>query len=448
MKALFLDVYKDSNTRVSKDTAGGYGTENKLGRGMFAPLAERMIKNGVFWPNLGFMHSVNELKSRGFDVSYQRVIDRKSGDFLGEIESQRPDVIFLCSSLVCFETELSVAVELSRRMPDVKVVLLGQIALELRDEIPPAINIVGGNYEFLFSNQLQFSKFFEGLSAGRQIIERDQVPTEGSLLPIDWSLFGGGFDNRLFTKKKNYPVLTSRGCPYSCIEYCSYPVAQGRKVRHENVSETINNLRSIEQINPNGHVIFRDPVFTISRPRTLELLKAMAEADLRLTCTAELHLKNCDEQTIDALRKANVTHVKFGIESSSEFVRKGSFRYSVSNDEQKKIIHQLKLAGITTDGMFILGMPDDSHQSMNDTIDYACSLGLDFAQFSIFTPYPGTERFEKMKSLMNFDRYEQLNQFSLRFKHKKLSPEDVERALYRAYFKFYKNKLVKVLGLL
>ena len=108
----------------------------------------------------------------------------------------------------------------------------------------------------------------------------------------------------------------------------------------------------------------------------------------------------------------------------------------------------MKSAGIVTDGMFILGMPSDDEQSMNDTVNYACNLGLDYAQFSIFTPYPGTSSFHKMQSDLTFDRFEQLNQFSLQFKHKKLTAELIHRTMYLAYFKFYKNKISRVIGLL
>ena len=445
MKILFLDVYKSSPTRISKDTAGGYGTENLLGKGLFASTAQRLIKNGVFWPNLGFMHAVNEAHAQNHHVKYEKILH---SDLFTIDGLQKYDFIFICSSLVCFETEIRAAEDLSLRLPLTPIALLGQISIELISKIPSQLHVIGGNYEYIFANKSTLDNLLASFSKGRIVIYKTDIAEVLNLIPIEWKLFRGGFNNKLFSKKKSYPVLVGRGCPYSCIEYCSYPVSQGRKVHFQHLKNTIDSLNKIAEEDPNGHLIFRDPVFTINRTRALELLRTMASANLPLTSTVELHLKNCDSEVIEALRAAKVTHAKFGIESSSEFIRGNSRRYSVSNDEQKKTIENLKSSGIVTDGMFILGMPSDDEQTMNDTVNYACNLGLDYAQFSIFTPYPGTSSFHKMQSDLIFDRFEQLNQFSSQFKHKKLTAELIHRTMYLAYFKFYKNKISRIIGLL
>ena len=87
--------------------------------------------------------------------------------------------------------------------------------------------------------------------------------------------------------------------------------------------------------------------------------------------------------------------LKFGIESAIEEVRDASNRFSVSNDKQKLLIDKIKKVKIKTVGMFILAQPTDTIETCIQTINYACSLNLDIAQFSIFTPYPGTPYYKK-----------------------------------------------------
>lgn len=55
MNILFLDIYKKSKSRISKDTAGVYGTENDLGDSFFGKVISFIIKQLIFWPNLSFV---------------------------------------------------------------------------------------------------------------------------------------------------------------------------------------------------------------------------------------------------------------------------------------------------------------------------------------------------------------------------------------------------------
>jgi hypothetical protein len=434
----FIDVYKKSNSRISKDTAGGYGTENLLGSGFFSPLAQYLIKKGVFWPNLSFMHSLNELGCRGADVKYIRCSLTEEIKYDGDLEE---GICFMCSSLVCFETEIEFAVRLKKKYPKLKICFLGQIAFELKEHIPIDFSLVGGNYEFLFANEAAFNIFVTQIKKGR-VVDSGKNIFPVVLTAMDWNYFGGGFKNKLFTNKRNYPYLASRGCPYSCIEYCSYPIAQGRKILGISEDKVISDLRQIAKYDPDGHVIFRDPVFSIQPTKTFKLLNKIAESSIGLTYTAEIHLKNCNEELIEAFHRAGFTHLKFGIESSSEFVRNGSSRYSVSNDQQMRTISELKKVGIMTDGMFILGMPNDNADTVDATIRYACNIGLDFAQFSIFTPYPGTKAYNDMICQITASEFQQLNQFKLNYKHPQFESAELDRLLYKAYKRFYSKKLI------
>ena len=101
-------------------------------------------------------------------------------------------------------------------------------------------------------------------------------------------------------------------------------------------------------------------------------------------------IKNVDDEFIDLAAGANLKTLKFGIESAFENVRRSVKRVSVDNDQQFSTIQRLKAAGIRTVGMFILAQPTDDHETCIETIKYSTKLGLNIAQYSVFTPYPGT----------------------------------------------------------
>ena len=87
--------------------------------------------------------------------------------------------------------------------------------------------------------------------------------------------------------------------------------------------------------------------------------------------------------------------------------------------------------------MYIFGFPSDDEDSINQTLNYAIDLNTAYAQFSIWTPYPGTPIFESYKHKIDEKKFESFNQYNLVFKHEKLSKEKIKYLLGKAYSTYY-----------
>ena len=87
--------------------------------------------------------------------------------------------------------------------------------------------------------------------------------------------------------------------------------------------------------------------------------------------------------------------------------------------------------------MYILGFPSDNEVSVNKTISYAIKLNTEYAQFSIWTPYPGTPVFKDFKDSITVKNYESFDQYRLTFKHKNLTYDQLRKLLSKAYKKYY-----------
>lgn len=443
----FIDIYKKSNTRISKDTAGGYGTENLFGPGLVSYFAEKFIKQSVFWPAISFAQTFTELKKLEFlSVDYHTLFG-----FDEFYKIKKADIFFICNSIVCFETELELSAKLREKYPSAKVIFLGTIGEFLREKIDPQDYIVSGNYEFLFQNDalnksyLNSANFVEKLFGifGDDNLVRINSGDANKLSRIDW--VNGPFPktaNWLLNPNIAIPYISTRGCPYSCFEYCTYPTSQGRKAFSEDIETTLSNLRQYATDFPGAHIIFRDPVFSINLKRTKMLLEAIRDEGLNLSFTAELHLQNLDDDFIRLASEANFKWFKFGIESAHENIRNDVNRHSLNNDKQLEKINLIRKYGIKANGMFILCLPTDTLASCKETIAYSQKLNLDLAQFSIFTPYPGTPFYKFIESEMDFNRYETFGQFSLTFKHKNFSKIEASNVLNHAYLMFYRNKII------
>ena len=435
MKILFLDIYKKSNSRISKDTAGGYGTENNLGDSIIGKSLSYFVKKTIFWPNLSFAQLLQEFKSRGFEAHYKKHVGT-------DPNTEGFDIIFVCNSIVCFETEIN-AIKNILEKKKIPIFLCGAFGEFARDKIPEGVNLITGNYEFLLdyleNKELKINDIFN--IKYLKVLDGDA----DKLSLIDWENSNiEKTKNIILGKTKNYfPFIASRGCPYSCREYCTYPLAQGLKVKRESIDITIDKLKKISNKYKSSHIIFRDPVFSINLKKSKELLKKIGDAKLNIEFSSELHLNNIDDEFLELCKYSKMNGLKFGIESAIEEVRDASNRFSVSNDKQKILIEKIKKKGIKTVGMFILAQPTDTKETCIQTINYACYLNLDVAQFSIFTPYPGTPYYKKNVSKVNHTEYQNFNQYQLVYQHDNINELEARNLLDHAYKKFIISKLKK-----
>ena len=184
---------------------------------------------------------------------------------------------------------------------------------------------------------------------------------------------------------------------------------------------------------------FRDPVFTINKKYTKELCDKIINSKYKFTFAAEFHLKDIDYELALKLKQAGLKIAFVGIESSSSEVLLNAKRTTISNDKQAEKINLLEKFGIKVKAMYIFGLPTDDMTTISNTIKYALKLNTFFAQFSVFTPYPGTPAYEDFKENINEIKLENFNQWNLVFKHEKLTSKEIRSLLGKAYSKYYTN---------
>ena len=250
-------------------------------------------------------------------------------------------------------------------------------------------------------------------------------------------------------------INASRGCPYSCFYYCVYPLQQGRKLRLKSPNRLLDEMIYFNKKLNVSNFIFRDPVFSIHREHTKEICKTIIKSKYKFKIAIETHLKNIDNNLAKLLKKAGIKLIYVGIESEDADVRKNSNRISEDNLNQIQKINFLEKIGINVKAMYIIGMPTDTPNNFLKTVNYAKKINSSFAQFSVFTPYPGTPAFSKYKKIITKKKYEDFTQWQLVFKHKNFKENDVLKLLnfsYRSYYfritwikKYIRNKIREII---
>ena len=193
------------------------------------------------------------------------------------------------------------------------------------------------------------------------------------------------------------PIFSSRGCPFKCI-YCHRIFQKVWRPRSPtNVVDEIEFLcgkYGVQEIH------FEDDNFNLDIDRAKQICDEIVNRDLDISMKFPngIRADYVDEELIIKLKKAGCYGISIGVETASPRI----MRLIKKNLDLKKVQKTVDLAvkhDIQVRGFFMLGFPTETKEDMQLTIDFAMSLNLHFAGFSIATPYPGTDLYEIVKSL-------------------------------------------------
>ena len=233
---------------------------------------------------------------------------------------------------------------------------------------------------------------------GSSIIRTEDRPSIENLDRVafpDWNIFE--LDkyyemtklNILMAGKRFMPIFTTRGCPYRCI-YCHNIF--GKKVRFrsaENVFQEMTLLHEKHQIDEFAVI---DDVFNIDPRRAEELCDLIIESGMKIKISFQSGLRAdlVNEQLLRKLKRAGTYLICYAIESASPRLQQ-VIKKKLHLEKTKQVIEQTNKLGILTIGFFLDGLPSETREEIEQSIQYACSSKLNFASFMSAYPFPGTE---------------------------------------------------------
>ncbi len=192
-------------------------------------------------------------------------------------------------------------------------------------------------------------------------------------------------------------MTTQRGCPFPCT-YCGARMYNqlydgigefGRRRSHNNV---IGELRAIREAGPLNYVIFLDDTFTIHHPWVSAFCDIYG-AELAVPFSLHARVETVNEKMLHQLAGAGCHLINYGVESGSPRVRREIMKRSTSNQRLIDVFRWTREAGIMTTANYMLGLPGETREEMQQTIDLHHAIDPDEFGYFVFYPYPGTPLF-------------------------------------------------------
>ncbi len=239
----------------------------------------------------------------------------------------------------------------------------------------------------------------------------------------------------------SYSMLTSRGCPYHCT-YCSQILP--RKWRARSPENVVAEWRWLVNDLGAKEIGVLDDSFNIDRDRVLaicDLIIAEGLNHVPWIMINGIRANLVDEGLLGRMREAGCIRTAFGVESGNQRILDTVIDKHLTLDQVQAAFKAAKAVRMETIGFFIIGLPGETEETMEDTIRFACELDPVVANFSMATPFPGTQMYnqvlEKGRLLVNdwddFAFFENKAQFET----DEMPAELVERKWREAYRRFY-----------
>jgi radical SAM superfamily enzyme YgiQ (UPF0313 family) len=357
----------------------------------------------------------------------------------GEIEDSRPDAVGLSLTSSTAPHGYDTADRLRRRLK-VPIIFGGAHPSFMAEEA-----LMHGDYVIRKEGDVSFPQLIEALNGNGRLEDIKGLSYKGKngfvhnpdadiVMDLD------SLPNPDLTLIDNYqkldviPISTSRGCPHGC-SFCSVIKMFGRNYRFKSPEKVVEDMKQY----PGKSIFIVDDNFTANKERAKELLRLMIKEKINNDWSAQTRTDIYkDRELLELMKKTHCTYVYLGLESINPESLVDCNKKQTLEDITKSV-KALQEYDIGTHGMFVLGFPSDTIQTVRQTPKFAKRLGLTTVQIMFLTPLPGTDTFyelEKQNRIFCKD-WSMYDAHHVVFHPEKMSAYELQKEGMKAMREFY-----------
>ncbi len=376
--------------------------------GLFRWLHIKPLVNVVPSPSLLYLAPF--LIEDGHEVTYLEGLFLTFESMTERLRTLSPDLVGITMTSLDWEISRWMIMDLKKLFPGIHLVVGGihpTLWMERCMEECPAIDyLVYGEGEYTMRELASALSSGASPAGIKGLIFREGgalVRTEARPLLADIDLLPfpahGLVDARdylpsptFYKKLPHANIIGARGCPFHCI-FCH----TDSRVRMRSAVSIADEIEMLHRDHGVRDIAFWDDTFTLSEERALEFCDEMVRRRLKVCWAVNARVDRVNEALLSRMKEAGCWRILYGIESG---VQKNldRLRKGITLEQVRHAVALTRKARIEAYGTFMFGIPGETYEEGLETIDFACSLGLDYAVFVNLTPLPGTEVYEDLVS--------------------------------------------------
>lgn len=412
------------------------------------------------WPPAWVAYLYGALKQAGYhDIRFIDAMTNDIDDAQLELllrAGPPPDVIG-CTSITPSIYKAESTLALAKRIHPQAVTVLGGIHgtfmyQQVLAEAPQIDYIVRGEGEEILVNLVRAvesgalardPRSIRGIAfrEGGQIVAtpaHEPIQDLDSLTP-DWSVLE-------WHKYKYIPLNVrvaipnfARGCPFTC-SFCSQ-WKFWRTYRTRTPKNFVDEIETLVREHKIGFFILADEEPTINRAKFIALCQELIDRDLGVHWGINTRVTDIlrDADMLPMYRKAGLVHISLGTEASAQ-LQLERFRKETTIAENKKAIQLIRDAGMVAEAQFIIGLENETKESIEDTYRWAIDWNADMVNWNMYTPWPFSDLFSDLGDKVEVRDYAKYNFVTPIMKPDAMSRSEVLHGVMKNYRRFYMRK--------
>lgn len=187
--------------------------------------------------------------------------------------------------------------------------------------------------------------------------------------------------------------LASRGCPFGCFN-CQPYLKNVFKFRLRSPENIVTEMKHLQDTYGQEYFGMVDSEFPVNKKWFMDFVKLKDESKIKFNFHCNAFSKLLDEEILKTYKDMNITRLAIGVESGNQHVVDDVLNKRIDLEYTKKVFDMAQNLGITTHSYFMVGIPGESMENMQETLDYARNLNTNSLEFNIMTPWPGTRFYD------------------------------------------------------
>ena len=373
----------------------------------------------------------------------------QGGNFEEDLREFQPDYLLINVATPTFKSDISILSSAKEICPNIKTIAKGAafftVALEVMYFAKDLDYIIYGEAEETLKELLTAEKPLEEIkgiyyrddirvkfTGAREFIENlDEIPFPARHL-VDNTIY-----RRPDTNEVQAVIKVSRGCPFHCFFCLATPVS-GAKVRKRSPQNIVDEIKEcVEKYNIRNFLFWAD-IFNLDKKWVMELCQLIIDNGLDITWSANTRADTADEEMAEIMAKAGCRLVSIGVESGNQEML-DHIGKRITLDDVRLTVKIFKKYGMKIYNYFVIGLPWETEETVEDTIDFAIELDSDFISFYTATPLPGTKFYDyaKTHNLINSETSFKSAYFYPSVNAHKLTKDEIFKLHKKAIRKFY-----------
>ena len=337
----------------------------------------------------------------------------QNGDYEADLKEFNPDYLVVNIATPTLEHDLDAVKKAKEICPNVITIAKGAAFLTLADRIIKEHNEL--DFGILGEAENTLKEILEGKPKaeilGLYYKENDEVKFTGNrpfIEDLDSLPFPARHlvDNNIYRRPDNNKVQAtikvSRGCPFHCFFCLATPVS-GAKVRRRSPENIVAEIKEcVEKYNIKNFLFWSD-IFNIDKEWTMKLCQAIIDSGLKITWSANTRADTADLEMAEMMYKSGCRLVSIGVESGSQYMLEKMGKKITLNDV-RRTVKVFKKNKIRIYNYFVIGLPWETEETVEETIKFAIELNSDFISFYTATPFPGSRFYDYALEHNLFDK--------------------------------------------